>query len=85
MRLAGLADEWNICVNAICPTFTGTPLVRRNGDERLDALKTLAGGILQPEDVAAGVVELIEDDSRRGAIMRVTVRGGRDYARELRP
>jgi hypothetical protein len=29
-------------------------------------------------------VELIEDDSRAGAIMRVTVRGGRDYARELR-
>ena len=82
--LAGLAGQWKIRVNAICPTFTDTPLVRRNGDERLDELKAMVGGILQPEDVAAGVVELIEDDSRAGAIMRVTVRGGRDYARELR-
>jgi len=82
--LANLGTQWNVRVNAICPTFTDTPLVRRNGDERLDELKAMVGGILQPEDVAAGVVELIEDDSRAGAIMRVTVRGGRDYARELR-
>jgi hypothetical protein len=45
----------------------------------------MVGGLLQPADVAAGVVELIEDDSRAGAIMRVTVRGGRDFAREVRP
>jgi hypothetical protein len=45
----------------------------------------MVGGILMPEDIAAGVVELIEDDSRFGAIMRVTVRGGRDFAREVRP
>jgi 15-hydroxyprostaglandin dehydrogenase (NAD) len=82
--LAGLGAESNIRVNAVCPTFTDTPLVRRNGDERLEELEAMVGGILQPEDVAAGVVELIEDDSRAGAIMRVTVRGGRDYARELR-
>ena len=31
--------------------------------------------------VAAGLIELVEDDTRAGAIMRVTVRGGRDYAR----
>ena len=30
---------------------------------------------------AAGLIELVEDDTRAGAIMRVTVRGGRDYAR----
>lgn len=85
-RSCGLMPpEWNVRVNAICPTFTDTPLVRRNGDERVEEMKSLVGGILQPDDVAAGVIELIEDDSRRGAIMRVTVRGGRDYARELRP
>jgi hypothetical protein len=48
-------------------------------------MKAQVGGILQPEDIAAGVIELVEDDSRAGAIMRVTVRGGRDYAREVRP
>jgi hypothetical protein len=33
-----------------------------------------------PEDIAAGVVELIEDDSRAGSVMRITVSGGREYA-----
>ncbi|MGE5594922.1 MAG: SDR family oxidoreductase [Hyphomicrobiales bacterium] len=83
--LAYLAPQERIRVNAICPTFTDTPLVRRGGDERVEAMKAQVGGILQPEDVAEGVIELVEDDSRAGAIMRVTVRGGRDYAREIRP
>jgi NAD(P)-dependent dehydrogenase (short-subunit alcohol dehydrogenase family) len=83
--LAYLAMESRIRVNAICPSFTDTPLVRRAGNERVEEMSKQVGGILQPEDIAAGVVELIEDDSRAGAIMRVTVRGGRDYAREIRP
>jgi len=83
--LAHLAERWNIRVNAICPSFTDTPLVRQAGEERLREVAALVGGILQPEYVAEGVVELVEDDSRAGAIMRVTVRGGRDFAKELRP
>lgn len=82
--LAYLALESNIRVNAICPTFTDTPLVRRSGDERVEEMKRQIGGILQPEDIAAGVIELVEDDSRAGAVMRCTIRG-RDYAREIRP
>jgi NAD(P)-dependent dehydrogenase (short-subunit alcohol dehydrogenase family) len=83
--LQHLAGEANIRVNAICPSFTDTPLVHQSGEDRIEEMKQLVGGILQPEDIAAGVVELIEDDSRAGAIMRVTVRGGRDYGREVRP
>jgi NAD(P)-dependent dehydrogenase (short-subunit alcohol dehydrogenase family) len=83
--LAYLAPQDRIRVNAICPSFTDTPLVRRSGDERVEEMKQMVCGILQPEDIAAGVIELIEDDSRAGSIMRVTVRGGRDYAREIRP
>ncbi|MGE3073337.1 MAG: SDR family NAD(P)-dependent oxidoreductase [Dehalococcoidia bacterium] len=83
--LGYLAAESNIRVNAICPSFTDTPLVRRNGDEHVEEMGRMVGGILMPEDIAAGVVELIEDDSRFGSIMRVTVRGGRDFAREVRP
>jgi 15-hydroxyprostaglandin dehydrogenase (NAD) len=49
------------------------------GEERLAELRKM-GGILMPEDIAACVIELIEDDSRAGSVMRITVRGGRDYA-----
>lgn len=83
--LAYLAAEANIRVNAICPSFVDTPLVRRGGEARMEEMKQQVGGILQPRDIAEGVIELVEDDSRAGAIMRVTVRGGRDYAREIRP
>jgi NAD(P)-dependent dehydrogenase (short-subunit alcohol dehydrogenase family) len=83
--LAYLAEEANIRVNAICPSFVDTPLVRRGGDERMEEMAKLVGGILMPEDIAAGVIELIEDDSRFGAVMRVTIRGGRDFARDMRP
>ncbi len=83
--LAYLAEQDRIRVNAICPSFTDTPLVRRSGDERVEEVAKLVGGILQPEDISAGVIELIEDDMRFGSIMRVTVKGGRDFAREMRP
>jgi NAD(P)-dependent dehydrogenase (short-subunit alcohol dehydrogenase family) len=65
-------------VNAICPELVDTPMALGLGEERLKELR-LAGGILRPEDIAAGVVELIEDDSRAGAIMRITIRDGREY------
>jgi 15-hydroxyprostaglandin dehydrogenase (NAD) len=83
--LGYLAAEANIRVNAICPSFVDTPLVRRGGEERMEEMSKMVGGILMPEDIAAGVVELIEDDSRFGSVMRVTIRGGRDFAREVRP
>jgi len=79
--LAGLAEECGVRVNAICPTYTDTPLVRDVEGDRIEELKAQVGGILAPEDVAAGLIELVEDDTRAGAIMRVTVRGGRDFAR----
>jgi hypothetical protein len=45
------------------------------GEEQLGELRR-SGGILTPEDIAAGVVELIEDDSRFGAVLQVTSSGG---------
>ena len=81
--LAYLAGE-GIRVNAVCPTFTDTPMVRVAGEGAMEMMKREVGGILQPEDVAAGVLELVRDDSRAGAIMRVTVRKGLDYTFEPR-
>jgi len=81
--LAYLAAE-DIRVNAICPTFTDTPMVRSQGDAAVELMRQHVGGILQPEQVAEGVLELVRDDSRAGAVMRVTVRKGIDYTFERR-
>jgi NAD(P)-dependent dehydrogenase (short-subunit alcohol dehydrogenase family) len=83
--LAYLAAECNVRVNAVCPSYADTPLIYRDGNEEMVAvMKERLGGLVQPADVAQGVLELVEDDSRAGAIMRVTVRNGRDFAREIR-
>jgi NAD(P)-dependent dehydrogenase (short-subunit alcohol dehydrogenase family) len=79
--LKHLAAE-GIRVSAICPSFTDTPMVQAGGPAAIEAVKKLVGGILQPEQIAEGVLELIRDDSRAGAVMRVTVRRGIDYAFE---
>jgi NAD(P)-dependent dehydrogenase (short-subunit alcohol dehydrogenase family) len=76
--LAYLADE-GIRVNVICPTFTDTALIRRHGDVIVEQMKREVGGLLTPEQVAEGVLELVRDESRAGAVMRVTVRKGIDY------
>lgn len=76
--LAYLAEEANIRVNTICPELVDTPMALALGEAQVAELRR-TGGILRPEAIAAGVVELIEDDSRAGAVMQITVRDGRDY------
>jgi 15-hydroxyprostaglandin dehydrogenase (NAD) len=76
--LGYLAEESGIRVNAICPELVDTPMALELGEEQLGELRR-SGSILTPEDIAAGVVELIEDDSRSGAVMQVTSSGGREY------
>jgi NAD(P)-dependent dehydrogenase (short-subunit alcohol dehydrogenase family) len=76
--LGYLAEESGIRVNAICPELVDTPMALALGEEQLEELRR-SGGILTPEDIAAGVVELIEDDSRSGAVMQITSSGGREY------
>lgn len=85
--LAYLAGE-GIRVNAVCPSFTDTPMVRQGDASQQEAtfaaMTAEVGGVLKPERIAEGVLQLVQDDSRAGAIMRVTVRGGIDYTFEKR-
>jgi NAD(P)-dependent dehydrogenase (short-subunit alcohol dehydrogenase family) len=76
--LAHLAEESRIRVNTICPELVDTPMARALGEERLVELRRV-GGILRPEAIAAGVLELIEDGSRFGAMLQITSGGGREY------
>ena len=82
--LGHLHGEMNIRVNAICPSFVDTPLVWRDGPERVQAL-TAQTGMLQPELIAEGLLQLIKDDDKAGAVMRVTSQRGIDYARDINP
>jgi 15-hydroxyprostaglandin dehydrogenase (NAD) len=82
--LAHLQAEMNIRVNAICPSFVDTPLVWRAGPERVQAMSAQLG-LLEPSLIAEGLVQLIKDDDKAGAVMRVTSQRGIDYAREITP
>jgi 15-hydroxyprostaglandin dehydrogenase (NAD) len=76
--LGYLAEESVIRVNAICPELVDTPMAHVLGGEQLEELRK-SGDILTPEAIAAGVVELVEDDARSGEVMQITSSGGQEY------
>jgi 15-hydroxyprostaglandin dehydrogenase (NAD) len=76
--LAHLAADSGIRVNAICPELVDTPMAFAMGDDALAELRA-SGSILAPEDVAACVVHLIEDDSRAGAVLQITIAEGATF------
>lgn len=64
-----LNAECGIRVNAICPGVTETPILEKlGGGERPDWLGPITESIklLRPEDIAAAVVRIVEDDSLVG-------------------
>lgn len=77
--LAYLAARSNIRVCTICPELVDTAMAVSLGNDVLAQLRA-SNGILRPEQIAAGMMELVEDDVRVGAVMRVTVKGGATYA-----
>jgi len=70
--LAPLAER-GIRVNCVCPHTVATEAVRQEIDqlrkEGRQLPPALAGVLLEPEEVAAAVVELIEDETLAGRIM----------------
>jgi NAD(P)-dependent dehydrogenase (short-subunit alcohol dehydrogenase family) len=76
--LAGLAAE-NIRVNCVCPAVVNTPMVTAlaaslSGAEREEAERRLASiPMLQPEEIAGAVYDLIRDDTAAGIVMGVSL------------
>ncbi len=77
--LVSLKDEANIRVNCVCPAVVDTPLVTSGlqsltGAAREELERRLAMmPMLKPEDIAQGVVELIENDEAAGLAMGITI------------
>jgi len=75
--LGGLKAE-GIRVNCVCPGLVNTPMLTR--DDAAERPAWLAHTpMLQPEDIADGVIELIRDDRLAGTVMRI-MPGIRDFA-----
>lgn len=45
---------YGIRVNAICPSYTATPLTTGMGEAAVESMKATIGKLLQPDDIAKG-------------------------------
>jgi 3-oxoacyl-[acyl-carrier protein] reductase len=69
-----LKDTDGIRVNAVCPGVTNTPILAKTGGDKVaDWLEPLLAqiDILEPEDIGAAVIGLIEDDTASGEFIVV--------------
>jgi NAD(P)-dependent dehydrogenase (short-subunit alcohol dehydrogenase family) len=73
--LATLAEREGIRVNAVCPELVDTPMALAMGADTLNELRD-AGSLLAPGQVAETIIDLITDDHRAGAIVRLTRTAG---------
>ncbi len=67
-----LVESHAVRVNCVCPGIVDTPMVLETGDGRVaDWLRPFYDSVtpLQPEDIAAAVLDLIRDDSKVGEIV----------------
>ena len=69
--LAPLREAFGVRVNCICPDWVDTPMSRRTRSRMTpeEEAATVPAGILAPEEIADGAVELIRDDSFAGRVM----------------
>lgn len=85
----GLRGTEGIRVNCICPSFTETEMVLplsghgSSGEKNLEYRQyrdlILEQGLLSPEFIASGVIQLIENDNNNGAVMMVTKKRGIEF------
>jgi NAD(P)-dependent dehydrogenase (short-subunit alcohol dehydrogenase family) len=76
--LAPLNEQYGIRVNCVCPGLVDTPLVRRGieaseDEEVKKAFETIP--MIDPRQVAEGMVSLIEDDTMVGQALMILLEG----------
>ncbi|XP_065834547.1 15-hydroxyprostaglandin dehydrogenase [NAD(+)]-like [Oscarella lobularis] len=76
----GYAKKRGVRVNAICPTMVRTPMLEA-GMAINPAFKKYAeeAGTVEMDVVIGGMLELLENETHNGAIMRVTLQKGVDF------
>lgn len=74
--LQHLKHTYNIRVNASCPAFADTNIIKSTSRETMEKLE---GGILPVETVISGMMDLITDKSKAGAIQVVRYKSGIQY------
>lgn len=67
---ASLKDDWNVRVCGVLPGLTNTPILKKTGEDG-DYAPWMApilasNAMCMPEDIAAAVIDLVEDDSLPG-------------------
>lgn len=82
-------NKCGVRVNVLCPSFTDTEILKTvSSEDSMGQFAHLANiaqktvesvGILQPSLVAEGFLQLVTDNTRNGAVMRVTMHKGIDY------
>eukprot|EP00271_Cylindrocystis_brebissonii_P011675 TRINITY_DN29580_c0_g1_i1.p1 TRINITY_DN29580_c0_g1~~TRINITY_DN29580_c0_g1_i1.p1 ORF type:complete len:659 (-),score=121.71 TRINITY_DN29580_c0_g1_i1:431-2407(-) len=80
--LAGLARSKGVRINALCPEYIETPLLKQISGaaaKRLPKILESMGGLIPMEKIVEGVMELIEDESRAGDCLWITNRHGKQY------
>ena len=76
-----LVDSDGVRVNALCPSFTDTPMVvegRKNPD--FDKMLEVTG-FLSIDEVTRGLLQLIRDEDKSGEVLTVTMKHGLRYER----
>lgn len=84
--LGGLYETEGVRVNCICPSYTETDLFwssfnEKRAKETPNFQTVLRYGLIRPEVIATGVIQLIEKDSTNAAVMMVTKKRGIEIMR----
>eukprot|EP01120_Amphizonella_sp_Union-15-10_P005601 TRINITY_DN1677_c0_g1_i3.p1 TRINITY_DN1677_c0_g1~~TRINITY_DN1677_c0_g1_i3.p1 ORF type:complete len:259 (+),score=49.61 TRINITY_DN1677_c0_g1_i3:35-811(+) len=74
LSLADIGELYGIKVTAICPTFTDTNMLHQHGEDYFQSLKDMYG-IISPETVAKGMLQLTSKETPGGTILLATQKG----------